>query len=570
MIALLAGHDRRAFGVASALDSEGIAYDRAGDPDADVLVVAREQVDAHVVARAMAARTVIVGSSSALSDALFDADGAVDEGPATLSLDEPIWPSRVRALAAEFGVRQLAVPRAASVVPARMPRGDVLATLVRVDGTRLPAVVAAEGHAWSLLDLGSALADLQDETYFPEPAYWPVSRLVRPALALYYRAPDVIRRRLHRWVYAVTAARARRHLAITSSYPIDLTGWLLLELFGAVLRCAADELVRLGRWPAPWTAAAVVTHDLEPTRFAYTRGLSRLLRRARRPLSVGVVARRGRHLSPAVRRRLADAEVYCHGLTHRGEDLMRGADDVAAVVATARRELAALFARPIEGFRSPRLDRGPGLLAALDRVGFRFDSSYPDVDRENPLHFGAGVRLNLPFRPPIPAADGSVRPSRCLELPVTAPDCVQPLFLGDRPSQLGAAVARKCRFVAAIGGLYVAIIHAGVFGDRDVARRSAHLGFLMRRLTTAGMWLTSASALTDWWEAREAVRVTRLPDGLMLENRGTRAVGPLRVFVDRHADTTTYVVPIIAPGTVARLAIGPAVVVTPARAATSA
>ena len=78
------------------------------------------------------------------------------------------------------------------------------------------------------------------------------------------------------------------------------------------------------------------------------------------------------------------------------------------------------------------------------------------------------LRIDDP-RAPVPAAGGAVRPSRCLELPVTAPDCIQPLFLGDRPAQLGAAVARKCRFVASTGGLYVAIVHAGVFGDRDVA-----------------------------------------------------------------------------------------------------
>ena len=568
MIALVAENDRRGFGIGTALESEGIPYDR-GDgtmvSDGDVLLVARDETAPDVVARAAAARSVIIASAPALTDALFGAEGAVHAGPAELSLEEGIWPPRVRALAAEFGVRRLTLPNAASVVPTRTPRGEVRATLVRPDGSRTPAVVTAGRHVWSLLDLGSALADLLDESYFPAPTLPAASPLVRPVLALYYRAPEALRRRVHRWAYAATEARARRHLAISSSYPIDPTGWLLLELFGAALRCAAEEVVRLGRWPAPWTAAAVVTHDLEPTRFAYTRGLSRLLRRSRRAVSVGVVARCGRHLSPALRRRLENAEVYCHGLTHGGEGLTRGTDEVAPVVATARGEVAALFRRPIDGFRSPRLDRGRGLLAALDRLGFRFDSSYPDVDRENPLHFGGGVRLNLPFRPPVPAAGGAVRPSRCLELPVTAPDCIQPLFLGDRPAQLGAAVARKCRFVASTGGLYVAIVHAGVFGDRDVARRSAHLGFLMRRLAREGMWQTSAGALTDWWESREAVHMVRDTGGVTLENRGTRALGPLRVLIDRDGYTATYVVPNLAPGAVVRVAIAP-VVTTAARA----
>jgi hypothetical protein len=142
---------------------------------------------------------------------------------------------------------------------------------------------------------------------------------------------------------------------------------------------------------------------------------------------------------------------------------------------------------------------------------------------------------------------------------VTAPDCVQPLFLGQRPGQLGAAVARKCRFVAETGGLYVAIVHAGVFGTRDAARRGAHLGFLMRRLATAQTWLTSASALTDWWESREAIRVVRDGAAVTLENRGPRGLRSLRVLIDREGDTATYVVSNLGPGAVVRMAPAPAV-----------
>jgi hypothetical protein len=64
------------------------------------------------------------------------------------------------------------------------------------------------------------------------------------------------------------------------------------------------------------------------------------------------------------------------------------------------------------GYRSPRLDRSPDLAWALDRAGFRYDSSYPDVDRENMANFGRGVRLNVPFRPLIDDGNGGLRPSR--------------------------------------------------------------------------------------------------------------------------------------------------------------
>jgi hypothetical protein len=81
----------------------------------------------------------------------------------------------------------------------------------------------------------------------------------------------------------------------------------------------------------------------------------------------------------------------------------------------------------------------------------------------------------------------------------------------------------------------------------------------MRRLATPEAWLTSASALTDWWESREALRIVRDAAGVTLENRGPRALGPLRVLIDRDGDTATYVVSNLGPGAVVRMAIAPAV-----------
>ena len=101
------------------------------------------------------------------------------------------------------------------------------------------------------------------------------------------------------------------------------------------------------------------------------------------------------------------------------------------VLGAARTRLERRLGRPVTGYRSPRLDRSPDLAWALDHTGFAFDSSYPDVDRENLAHFGAGVRLNLPYRPAVADKAGGIRPSRCLELPLTAPDCIQPLFAGE-------------------------------------------------------------------------------------------------------------------------------------------
>src|SRR6185436_7992102 len=187
--------------------------------------------------------------------------------------------------------------------------------------------------------------------------------------------------------------------------------------------------------------------------------------------------------------------------------------------------------RRVDGFRSPRLDRSPDLLWAVERVGFRYDSSYPDVDRENMTHFGAGVRLNVPFRPPLEDGD-RVRPSACLELPVSAPDCIQPLFEGDDVCTLRRAVRDKVEFIRATGGLYVGIVHAGVFGTRDALRRATHLAFVREQLLHSDVWVAPASEIAEWWCDRERLTLTVGDDCVRVMNQGNRPVDGIRVLVD--------------------------------------
>ena len=187
-------------------------------------------------------------------------------------------------------------------------------------------------------------------------------------------------------------------------------------------------------------------------------------------------------------------------------------------------------------------------------VGFTYDSSYPDVDRENVAHFGGGVRVNVPYRPPLAAEDGGLRPSRCLELPLTAPDCIQPLLAGATVETLRADVASKAAFVRATGGLYVALVHGGVFDRDDEQRRTAHLEFVAGELRRPDMWLASADEIADWWCCREALHVTDDGKNVRLVNRGKRTIDAVRVVVDRDGVQRTLDVPTLAPGTTVTLA----------------
>ena len=548
MIDLLVADDRCGFGIATALAIEGIPVrriTRAAEFDGKVLVVAAGQLVGAAATLARQVPTVVIG----------EADGcpAVTDEPLTLSLDGTIWPASVRTLAGTHADGGLLLPRAsASFAPSDLG-GTVLATFQDARGRRAPAVVQRGQQVWCLLDLGTALTDLLSESYLPEPA----TRSLRPgvtrsALALYYRAPDAVRRVVQRRSYA----RLDRHLrglgARASTNPVDASGWLLIELLKALVRRAGGELVRLARWPAPYSSAATLTHDIEPCIYAYTDGLDQLLSRVSRgghPATFGLVAGPAtRSLFVRAEAELRRAEVLCHGLEHRGETLEGSRMEIAAGIERARAMLERRLERPITGFRSPRLDRSADLVWALDRLGFEYDSSYPDVDRESLDHFGGGVRLNVPFRPPVTTEDGRLRPSRCVELPVSAPDCIQPLFQGEDIRQLRRAVRAKIFFVQQTGGLYVGIVHGGVFGARDTARRGAHLAFVRRQLDHPGVWLATAGDVARWWAAREQLAIRVVADRVVVTNEGRRPMAGARVLVERDSGTVTLPVPLLDPG----------------------
>jgi peptidoglycan/xylan/chitin deacetylase (PgdA/CDA1 family) len=560
MIDVLAEDGRTAFGVTAALDGVRVPWRpirRVEEFAGRALVVALRELDAATAAALRRVPAVVLGVPRGLpADLAGERPGAASEGPVRLAVDGPALAPDARARAARLGVRELRLPRAAAGAPPRGLRGQALAMGRRGDGPPEPLVVAAEGAplVWSLVDLGAALADLMDEGYRPAaPAAAPISRAL---LAAYYRAPEGLRRLVQRRAYRGLEARLAALGAQASQYPVDAAGWLCVELLLGLVGRAAGGLVRLARWPAPWDAAAALTHDLEPSRFAYRRGLPRLLDRVAatgHPATFGVVAApAARHLGRGAVAALAAHDVLCHGLEHRGETCAGSREDVRRGVEAARRRVETTLGRPVSGFRSPRLDRSPDLLWALDRAGLAYDSSWPDVDRENLAGYGGGVRLNVPFRPPVPGEDGLPRPSRCLEIPVSAPDCIQPLFEGASHWALRRAVRAKLAWVRETGGVYVGIVHAGVFGPADADRRETHLRFVARELGRGGLWLATLGQIADWWRARE--RVVVAVDGAgraLVRNAGEAPVAGLRLRVDGPDATRVLPLPVLRPGAAA-------------------
>jgi hypothetical protein len=333
-----------------------------------------------------------------------------------------------------------------------------------------------------------------------------------------------------------------------SSYPVDVSGLLQLELLKTAIRQAAGFLVRVERWPAGCRAAAVITHDLEDPRTAENglRFVLGLQKRERQPISLGFDPASDVQVPSDT---LRDSEFYALA------DLASGNGDNMFWLRELRERLERTLSRRVLGFRSRGLQRHALRAQWLDHSGFVYSSTMPDVDRETASHFGGGTRWNLPFRPPI--NDGyDLRESRCLEIPVSAPSCVEPLFSGASVDELRQAVTAKLEFLCETGGIFNGLSRSGSFGLADSHRRHTHLRWMVSQVRQhKGFWLTSLDQAATWWRRREQVVLAQDASGWVAGNQGSDTVAGLRV-IGEDASGKVLVqedVPALAPGASAQL-----------------
>ena len=145
MIDLISGDDRTGFGVRCALDIERIPYRRiarAEEFDAHLLVIASADVTRHTAQLARRVPTVVIGAPSAVTGELFGVSRCrMTESPATISLEEPVWPETTRTRARRFGKDALRIPLVPAFTPERPASGRILASYRGPDGRAGPAVV---------------------------------------------------------------------------------------------------------------------------------------------------------------------------------------------------------------------------------------------------------------------------------------------------------------------------------------------------------------------------------------------------------------------------------------------
>jgi hypothetical protein len=405
------------------------------------------------------------------------------------------WPAQVEQPPRETRIG--AIPIFAKVLP-----DDAAADLLAgVEGEWAPRLSLDDLHgrhvAYVWADAGGSVFLPFDpreaiEAYWSE-AYKHVtasasSRARRVANAAYYRVRPAIPRRAQIALRRV-ASRAQARTRFPR-WPLEPGLHDLYDfLFGLLGEVAREPVPWIAPWPDGYSWALVLTHDVE-TEVGY-RHLD-LLRDVEllsgRRSSWNFVPRRY-VVADEVVRSLTDAgfEVGVHGLYHDGHDV---SVSTVAQRLPGIREAADRWAA--SGFRSPATRR---VWELMPRLGFDYDSSYPDTDPFEPD--AGGCCTWLPF------FNGDT-----VELPITLPQDHTLFAILRRDESLWLEKAEELR---RRGGLALLITHPDYMLEER--HRDAYTRFLAAFSEDATAWAALPRDVSAWWRSRAGSRIERDEDG---------------------------------------------------------
>jgi peptidoglycan/xylan/chitin deacetylase (PgdA/CDA1 family) len=321
-------------------------------------------------------------------------------------------------------------------------------------------------------------------------------RMRGAAASAYYRVRPATPRRLQ-----IAMRRLMRRAQTRVGFPAWPVETSLHDLYDLFFECLAELARRpvpyIAPWPEGYAWALVLTHDVE-TRMGYE-ALDRL-RGVERDAGVrsswNFVPGRYKVDDEVVADLQAEGhEVGVHGLLHDGRDLESWA--VLSQRLPAIRQAAGRWGAV--GFRSPALRRS---LELMPRLGFDYDSSYPDTDPHGPD--GGGCCSWLPY-----LIDDLV------ELPVTLP---QDHTLFDILGRVDASAwLEKAAYLRSRGGMALLITHPDyLLADERLA---VYGEFLDAFADDPTAWRALPREVSSWWRRRMASRV--VPEG-----DGWRVIGP--------------------------------------------
>jgi peptidoglycan/xylan/chitin deacetylase (PgdA/CDA1 family) len=279
--------------------------------------------------------------------------------------------------------------------------------------------------------------------------------LRRLALATYCQMPPPLRNTL-RW-----AARRYNTSHVQSVRDLELIGAssnVIVHLFEQHLQ----ENGLLDKHHKP--PLAVVTHDID-TEFCQSEGreiVSSVENAERVNATWFFVPRSFQYsLDTGAVRNLAEEghEIGMHGFAHDGRLALNNPTKLATQLRKGRIILESTGAK-VQSFRSPWILRSMQLPITLASVGFKIDSSYPDVDMFSMAGRRKGLSYNRPFRPMFAKNESLIERLPIWEVPITSPQDVHLMEdLRVTDEQLLHIWRYKADFCRDFGGVFVLHTH---------------------------------------------------------------------------------------------------------------
>ena len=429
------------------------------------------------------------------------------------------------------------------------------------------SIIVRKGQTiWSGLDIGESFFLLVTEGYLPErkqPSGGASQFYNNIIQRLYYNSPALLRSWAQRLCYRIleSGLKPKRRSHFLTDYPVDITGWLLIRILSSFIRQLDGRVVSVAKWRHPYKGAFVFTHDIEPTKFSYTIGIKTLLERIgerdEKGHTIDLVACYAKRFIDD-KERISSIRRYplmSHGYDHIGGEIYLPYEEIRRRIAIAKGELESLFGKEVSGYRSPRYERNDFIVRAIIEAGHKFSSVYPDIDRGNADMYGAGVTINYPFYHHI-KNETTYEKTGLLEIPITSPDCIEPLMMGYDVDAMRSLYHTKIGYMNDIEGAYVCIVHAGNFDNVDVRIRTELLKFLLDEIEHYNFWRTDMDALACWWKKREKLCLKIESGAISITNHGDEEVdGIVLVYETQSGEVHRHVAGRLAPQSVSVIKI---------------
>ncbi len=385
---------------------------------------------------------------------------------------------------------------------------EVLAEM-EVSRKSYPAIVSVDGHFLFTFDIGRSFSSLLAESYADN------NKKQKPLSLISNFAYQIAPYNLRLATYRILLKQARRRQSkvdhFTTQAPIDPSGWVLYQTFINALDWSSHFVPRIWKWPCAFAYAFCFTHDVEPRRYAYYKGLPKLLKTLKELTirsTISLVSEPPFCLPEDSVKKLEEEghEVISHGLYHNGTFHNISSSRRELEIRDSFLKLEKVTGKSIRGFRAPWLQRTSDLGELLEKQDVSFDSSFVDTDTSLKRTFnGKGISFNFPFR--LFSGGSEIKEYEVLELPLTGPQDMEPYFSGLNVEDCKKVFKRKLGWIESIGGLYVFLAHAGVYGDRDSEMRMDLLRYLYTLVKGKDVWIAKLSELVDWWRKRENLRI---------------------------------------------------------------